>query len=127
MNAGRRVERIGEILVQLDRNGQFAGLFNCHGCRIYYESCPHRQCGRAQRTVTRITIGERCGPPDTDEVLRDKGIGKLCKEHDLDLINFEEDLSVAESALANSRVDLVSSQNELARLRGTIWQELERK
>ena len=44
-----------------------------------------------------------------------------------DLINFEEDLSVAESALANSRVDLVSSQNELARLRGTIWQELERK
>ena len=40
--------------------------------------------------ATRITIGERCGPPDTDEVLRDKGIGKLCKEHDLNLINFEE-------------------------------------
>lgn len=37
-----------------------------------------------------ITIGERCGPPDTDEVLRDKGIGKLCKDHDLGLINFEE-------------------------------------
>jgi outer membrane protein TolC len=41
-----------------------------------------------------------------------------------DLINFEEDLSVAELALANSRVELVSSFNELARLRGTIWQGL---
>ncbi len=40
--------------------------------------------------AARITIGERCGPPDTDAVLRDKGIGKLCKEHGLGLINFEE-------------------------------------
>ena len=38
-----------------------------------------------------------------------------------DLIIFEEDLSLAESTLANSRVDLVSSLNELERLRGTIW------
>ncbi|NOY16276.1 MAG: TolC family protein [Gammaproteobacteria bacterium] len=41
-----------------------------------------------------------------------------------DLINFEEDLSRAESALANSRVDLVSTLNELARLRGTVWKDL---
>jgi outer membrane protein TolC len=41
-----------------------------------------------------------------------------------DLIIFEEDLSLAESTLANSRVDLVSSLNELQRLRGTIWQGL---
>ncbi|MCK4838930.1 MAG: DUF362 domain-containing protein, partial [Desulfobulbaceae bacterium] len=40
--------------------------------------------------ASRITIGERCGPPDTDAVLRDKGIGKLCKKHGLGLINFEE-------------------------------------
>jgi outer membrane protein TolC len=41
-----------------------------------------------------------------------------------DLIIFEEDLSIAESALANSKVDLVNSLNELNRLRGTIWQRL---
>jgi outer membrane protein TolC len=41
-----------------------------------------------------------------------------------DLIIFEEDLSLAESILANSRVDLVSSLNELERLRGAIWQDL---
>jgi uncharacterized protein (DUF362 family) len=37
-----------------------------------------------------ITIGERCGPPDTAEVLRDKGIAELCREEGLGLINFEE-------------------------------------
>ena len=41
-----------------------------------------------------------------------------------DLIIFEEDLSVAESALANSQVDLVSTLNELERLRGFIWKDL---
>lgn len=41
-----------------------------------------------------------------------------------DLIIFEEDLSLAESALANSRVDLVSTVNELARLRGVVWKDL---
>ena len=42
-----------------------------------------------------------------------------------DLINFEEDLSIAELALANSKVNLVSSINELARLSGTIWLTLD--
>lgn len=37
-----------------------------------------------------ITIGERCGPPDTDDVIRAKGIDKLCREHEIGLINFEE-------------------------------------
>ena len=37
-----------------------------------------------------ITIGERCGPPETSEVLREKGIPQLCKEEGLGLINFEE-------------------------------------
>ena len=44
-----------------------------------------------------------------------------------DLIIFEEDLSLAESTLANSRVDLVSSLNELERLRGAIWLGLEKQ
>lgn len=42
-----------------------------------------------------------------------------------DLIIFEEDLSIAELALANSKVNLVSSINELARLSGTIWLTLD--
>ena len=42
-----------------------------------------------------------------------------------DLIIFEEDLSVAELALANSKVNLVSSINELARLSGTVWLTLD--
>ena len=37
-----------------------------------------------------ITIGERSGPPDTVDVLRDKGIYELCKRLDVGLINFEE-------------------------------------
>ncbi len=37
-----------------------------------------------------ITIGERCGPPDTGEVFRAKEIGKLCRQHGTGLINFEE-------------------------------------
>lgn len=37
-----------------------------------------------------ITIGERCGPPETAEVLREKGIAQLCLEEGLGLINFEE-------------------------------------
>ncbi len=37
-----------------------------------------------------ITIGERCGPPETAEVLREKGIAQLCREEGLGLINFEE-------------------------------------
>jgi uncharacterized protein (DUF362 family) len=37
-----------------------------------------------------ITIGERSGPPDTADVLKEKGIYELCKKLDVGLINFEE-------------------------------------
>lgn len=37
-----------------------------------------------------ITIGERCGPPDTADVIRDKGIKEICEKHRVGLINFEE-------------------------------------
>lgn len=37
-----------------------------------------------------VTIGERSGPPDTSEVLKQKGIYNLCKNLEAELINFEE-------------------------------------
>ncbi len=37
-----------------------------------------------------ITIGERSGPPDTREVLTQKGIYDLCRKLDAGLINFED-------------------------------------
>ena len=37
-----------------------------------------------------ITIGERSGPPDTDDVLKQKGIHAICREMNVKLINFEE-------------------------------------
>ena len=37
-----------------------------------------------------ITIGERSGPPDTEDVLKEKGIYDICKKLDVALINFEE-------------------------------------
>ena len=37
-----------------------------------------------------ITLGERCGPPDTAEVMQEKGIYDLCKKHDVRIINFED-------------------------------------
>lgn len=37
-----------------------------------------------------ITIGERSGPPDTSDVLKEKGIYELCKKLGVELINFEE-------------------------------------
>ncbi len=37
-----------------------------------------------------ITIGERCGPPLTSDVLEEKGIYGLCKKLDVKLINFED-------------------------------------
>lgn len=40
--------------------------------------------------ATAITIGERSGPPDTTDVLREKGIYELCRRLDVGLINFEE-------------------------------------
>lgn len=37
-----------------------------------------------------ITIGERSGPPETNSVIKEKGIDEICKEYDVGLINFEE-------------------------------------
>jgi uncharacterized protein (DUF362 family) len=37
-----------------------------------------------------ISIGERSGPPDTADVLKDKGIYAICKKLDVKLINFED-------------------------------------
>lgn len=37
-----------------------------------------------------ITIGERSGPPDTADVMADKGIVELCKKLGVGLINFED-------------------------------------
>ena len=37
-----------------------------------------------------ITIGERSGPPDTADVLKEKGIYDICKKLDVKLINFED-------------------------------------
>ncbi len=37
-----------------------------------------------------ITIGERSGPPDTADVMKDKGIYDICKKLDVGLINFEK-------------------------------------
>jgi len=54
------------------------------------------------------TIGERCGPPDTADVLRDKGIHALCKENNVGLINFEE---------------LPENQWQRIRPRGSHWQD----
>lgn len=38
----------------------------------------------------KITIGERSGPPDTADVLKQKGIYDLCKRLEVGLINFEK-------------------------------------
>ena len=37
-----------------------------------------------------VTIGERSGPPNTSNVLKEKGIYDLCKRLGVELINFEE-------------------------------------
>lgn len=37
-----------------------------------------------------ITVGERSGPPDTADVLSEKGIYDLCRKHDAGIINFED-------------------------------------
>jgi uncharacterized protein (DUF362 family) len=37
-----------------------------------------------------ITIGERSGPPDTEDVLKKKGIYEIVKKHKAGLINFEK-------------------------------------
>jgi uncharacterized protein (DUF362 family) len=42
------------------------------------------------RGAKSITLGERSGPPDTADVLKEKGIYDLCKKLGVGLINFEE-------------------------------------
>ena len=37
-----------------------------------------------------ITIGERSGPPDTSNVIKEKGLDEICKKHNVTLINFED-------------------------------------
>ena len=44
-----------------------------------------RQMGAAS-----LTIGERSGPPATASVIEDKGVGEICREHGVRLINFED-------------------------------------
>jgi len=36
-----------------------------------------------------ITIGDRCGPGDTSEVIREKGVDRLCEDLGVQLLNFE--------------------------------------
>lgn len=38
----------------------------------------------------RIIIGERSGPPDTEEVMREKGIFEIAEEYDVEIINFDQ-------------------------------------
>ena len=38
----------------------------------------------------KIIIGERSGPPDTADVMKEKGIHDLCRDLKVDLMNFEE-------------------------------------
>jgi uncharacterized protein (DUF362 family) len=37
-----------------------------------------------------VTIGERSGPPDTEQVIREKGVDQLCKKLDVAVLNFED-------------------------------------
>ena len=37
-----------------------------------------------------VIIGERSGPPDTEEVMREKGIFELAEERDVEVINFDQ-------------------------------------
>jgi uncharacterized protein (DUF362 family) len=37
-----------------------------------------------------IVIGERSGPPATAEVVKEKGVVEICREHNVGLINFED-------------------------------------
>jgi len=43
-----------------------------------------------ERGAAEITVGERSGPPPTNQVLEDKGIFQLSKELNFKIINFEE-------------------------------------
>jgi uncharacterized protein (DUF362 family) len=37
-----------------------------------------------------VTLGERSGPPDTADVMKEKGVYELCKKLDIPIINFED-------------------------------------
>jgi uncharacterized protein (DUF362 family) len=37
-----------------------------------------------------VTLGERSGPPDTADVMKEKGVYELCKKLDVPIINFED-------------------------------------
>jgi uncharacterized protein (DUF362 family) len=37
-----------------------------------------------------LTIGERCGPPETATVIHEKGIDSICKQYGVQMVNFEE-------------------------------------
>ena len=40
--------------------------------------------------ATSITLGERSGPPDTADVMKQKGVYELCRKHNVSIINFED-------------------------------------
>jgi len=43
-----------------------------------------------ERGAAGITLGERSGPPDTKQVMEDKGVIQLSKDLDFKIINFED-------------------------------------
>ncbi len=43
-----------------------------------------------KRGAAQFTVGERSGPPDTEKVMREKGIFQLAEELDFKVINFEK-------------------------------------
>lgn len=43
-----------------------------------------------KRGAAQFTVGERSGPPDTEKVMREKGVFQLSEELDFNIINFEE-------------------------------------
>jgi uncharacterized protein (DUF362 family) len=40
--------------------------------------------------ATSITLGERSGPPDTADVMKEKGVYELCRKLDVPIMNFED-------------------------------------
>ncbi|MBS3814521.1 DUF362 domain-containing protein [Candidatus Bipolaricaulota bacterium] len=103
-----REKGIGEAISHLDVEDEFSGKevlikpnFNTadpfpastHNDTLIYLVKELRD-----READSITLGERSGPPPTDEVLEEKGIYELSEELDFDLINFdrlpEKDLPV---------------------------------
>lgn len=40
--------------------------------------------------ATGITVGDRSGPAETSEVIKDKAVDLLCRDHGAELMNFED-------------------------------------